>query len=457
MTHPLQQKLSTSLIQLKHFFKTSLWMDLPDDASPIWRMWINALRVIFIMARELTTGQLNMRAMSLVFTTLLSLVPLIAVAFSVLKAFGVHNQMEPMLLSLLEPLGERGPELAGNIIGFVQNVKVGVLGSVGLATLFYTIIALIQKIEATFNYVWRVKRSRSLARRFADYLSVVMIGPVLVFSALGVTATVLNHDVIRHLGSIEPFGTLLLVLTKMLPYVMIILAFTFLYKFIPNTKVKLSPALIGATVAGVLWLGVGTAFASFVASSSNYTAIYSSFAILFFFMIWLYLAWLILLTGSQVAFYLQHPKLVKLAGKPLTLSPRLREKEGLWLMTLVARRFCNNQPPMTIEELEECTGLTNTTLEELLNSFEEGGMLAELAGNASCFVPAQDISNIKVAAILHCLRTAEEKNMIGIKSLVDKRVNSLVTAMSDAQADVLKDMTLRQLAMEDEDDASAGR
>ena len=369
MTNPLQMKLEAKLEQLRYFFKVVLWQDFPEKASGIWRMWVNTLRVVYIMGRELATGELNLRAMSLVFTTLLSLVPLIAVAFSVLKAFGVHNQMEPLLLGLLEPLGERGPEITGNIIGFVQNVKVGVLGSVGLGMLFYTIIALVQKIENAFNFVWRVKRSRSMARRFADYLSVVMIGPVLVFSALGLAATVVNHDVVKQLSEIEPFGTLLLIGTKLLPYIMIILAFTFLYKFIPNTKVKMSPALIGATVAGILWITIGTVFASFVASSSNYTAIYSSFAILFFFMIWLYLAWFILLTGSQVAFYLQHPKLVQLAGKPLTLSPRLREKEGLWLMTVIAKRFCNKQAPLTIQQLEEQTGLTNNAAEKFFKNF----------------------------------------------------------------------------------------
>lgn len=445
--HRIQQFLEAKLTQLRYFFTTGLWQDIAADTNPLVRLWLNFQRVSYIMVRELATGELNLRAMSLVFTTLLSLVPLIAVAFSVLKAFGVHNQMEPVLLGLLEPLGERGPEITANIINFVQNIKVGVLGSVGLAMLFYTIIALVQKVENAFNYVWRVKRSRSIARRFTDYLSVIMIGPVLVFSALGVTATVLNHEVVQHLRGIEPFGTLIVVATKLLPYIMIILAFTFLYKFIPNTRVKFSPALIGASVAGALWITIGTVFASFVASSSNYTAIYSSFAILFFFMIWLYLAWFILLTGSQVAFYLQHPKLVRLAGKPLTLSPRLREKEGLWLMTVIAKRFCKNQPPLTVQELEEQTGLTNNAVQDLLSSLEKGGLLAELAGEDTRYVPAQDVDAIRVAAVLHCLRTAEENPSFGLRSLADTGVNKLLQDIGNAQADVLGDLTLKQLAL----------
>lgn len=445
--HKYQKQLEAKLEQLRYFFETGLWQDIAPQTNPLKKLWLNFLRVTYIMVRELATGELNLRAMSLVFTSLLSLVPLIAVAFSVLKAFGVHNQMEPVLLGLLEPLGERGPEITANIINFVQNVKVGVLGSVGIAMLFYTIIALVQKIENAFNFVWRVKRSRSLARRFTDYLSVVMIGPVLVFSALGLAATVLNHEVVQSMRQIEPFGTVILVGTKLLPYIMIILAFTFLYKFIPNTKVKMNPALVGATVAGVLWISIGTLFASFVASSSNYTAIYSSFAILFFFMIWLYLAWFILLTGSQVAFYLQHPKLVQLAGKPLTLSPRLREREGLWLMSVIAKRFCNNQPPLTIQQLEEQTGLTNSAVQDLLSSLEQGGLLVELAGDESRYVPAQDVATIRVAAILHCLRTSEEDGNFSVKNLADQGVNKLLQEISNAQSDVIGDISLRELAL----------
>lgn len=444
-------KLKEIIGQARQFCREDVWNEPLAKTTTIWQLWITVLRVSFITVRELASGNLSLRAMSLVFTTLLSLVPLIAVAFSVLKAFGVHNQMEPMLLGLLEPLGPNASELADKITGFVQNMKVGVLGSVGLVMLFYTIISLVQKIESAFNYVWRVEQARSFLRRFTDYLSVVMIGPVLVFSALGLAATILNHDFVRQISEIEPFGTLLLLVSKSLPFFMIVLAFTFLYKFIPNTKVKNLPALLGAALAGGLWITAGTLFAKFVASSSNYTAVYSSFAILFFFMIWLYLAWLILLTGSQVAFYLQHPKLVQFAGRPISLSPRQREREGLWLMTVLARRYCENEPPLTIIEMEEKTGLTNKMVQSLLKALEQGGYIVEVATKELAYMPAKDVSSVTVAEVLHCLRTAEEKQSIELKNFADKQVNQLLQKVNQAQADVLGDVTLRELALEGRD------
>ncbi|MDC9726088.1 MAG: YihY/virulence factor BrkB family protein [Gammaproteobacteria bacterium] len=438
----------TDLInKLKKFFRITLWQEIPEQSGFLFRWLVDSLRVSFIVVRELATGELNLRAMSLVFTTLLSLVPLIAVAFSVLKAFGVHNQIEPFLLGVLEPLGPKGPEITSNIIGFVQNVKVGVLGSLGVAMLFYTIIALIQKIENAFNFVWRVKRARTLARRFTDYLSVVMIGPVLVVTAMGIAATVMNNDIVQSMQAIEPFGTLLLFITKLIPYLMIILAFTFLYMFIPNTRVELPSALIGAIVAGVLWVSVGKIFASFVASSSNYTAIYSSFAILFFFMIWLYLGWLILLTGSQVAFYLQHPSLVSLGGHSYTLSPRLREKEGLSLMVVIARQFYQQKNAYSFQELEKETALTADILQELLTTLEQGGLLVELAGDEPRYVPATDSSEISVKCILDCLRTAEEINVVVSKSKVESAINVVLTQLNDSQEVTLAGLSLRELSM----------
>ncbi|NOQ94306.1 MAG: YihY family inner membrane protein [Methylophaga sp.] len=438
----------TDLInKIKKFFRLTLWQDLPEQSNILLRWLIDSLRVSFIVVRELATGELNLRAMSLVFTTLLSLVPLIAVAFSVLKAFGVHNQIEPFLLGVLEPLGPQGPEITSNIIGFVQNVKVGVLGSLGVGMLFYTIIALIQKIENAFNFVWRVKRARTLARRFTDYLSVVMIGPVLVVTAMGIAATVMNNDIVQGMQAIEPFGTLLLFVTKLIPYLMIILAFTFLYMFIPNTRVELPSALIGAIVAGVLWVSVGKIFASFVASSSNYTAIYSSFAILFFFMIWLYLGWLILLTGSQVAFYLQHPNLVSLGGRSYALSPRLREKEGLSLMVIIARQFYQQKHAHSFQELEKETALTADILQELLVTLEQGCLLVELAGDEPRYVPATDSSEIRVKQILDCLRTAEEVDVAVSKSKVESGINVLLKQLSESQEVALSGLSLRDLSM----------
>jgi membrane protein len=173
-----------SLQAAKQFVDEKLWV-LDLSHLPRWKAWfLRTLRLLLALVRDISEGELTLRAMSLVYTTLLSLVPLLAVSFSVLKAFGVHNQIEPMLMQFLAPFGPKGREIAFKIVEFVENMKVGILGAVGLALLLYTVVGLIQKIENAFNFTWHVKQSRSLPQRFSGYLSVIIIGPVLVFSAL---------------------------------------------------------------------------------------------------------------------------------------------------------------------------------------------------------------------------------------------------------------------------------
>ena len=179
---------------------------------------LKSARFIANAIKEFNETQLTLRAMSLVYTTILSLVPLLAVSFSVLKAFGVHNKIEPFLFNFLTPLGPKGAEITEKIIDFVNNMKVGVLGSIGLIMLIYTVISLVQKVEESFNFIWKVRQSRTIIRRFSDYMSVILIGPVLVVSALGITATAMNGSVMGKILSIEPFGTAILFAGKLIPY-----------------------------------------------------------------------------------------------------------------------------------------------------------------------------------------------------------------------------------------------
>ena len=289
------------------FLKSFVWAT--DPARPFWQREISRfLRIMAMVARDIQGGMLTLRAMSLVYTTLLSFVPLLAVSFSVLKGFGVHNQLEPVLLNFLAPLGDKAEQIVANVVGFVENMRIGVLGALGLGMLMYTVISLIQKIEAAFNSTWRLTSTRNLPQRFSNYLSVVMVGPVLIFSAIGITASLRSNAIVSSIEQLPYMGDVIQLLGEFVPYVLIIGAFTFVYVLVPNTRVKPLSALYGAIVAGLLWRWTGILFAGFAGGSTSYTAIYSGFAILLLFMIWLYLGWMILLIGASIAYYHQHPE-----------------------------------------------------------------------------------------------------------------------------------------------------
>ena len=427
-----------------------VWEDDLRDLAGLQRISVFVLRVLHMLFRELMGGQLNLRAMSLVYTTLLSIVPLLAVSFSVLKGFGVHSKIEPLLLNFLSPLGPNGAEISARIIEFVENVKVGVLGSVGFALLIYTVIALLQKIEAAFNFVWQVEHLRSLSQRFSNYLSVILIGPVLVFSAVGLTATIMNTELARMLFSLEPFGSLLVVTGKLVPYILVCLAFSLIYIFIPNTQVRLRAAFIGGLIAGVLWETTGWGFAAFIASSAKYAAIYSSFAILILLLIWLYLSWLILLVGSQIAFYVQHPQYMTLQRVRFVLSNRLRERLALQIMYLVGYNHYYNKPPWNLDDFTSRLDLPDEPVHRVIDIMVNAGYLAEITSeDPPVYLPVHDIGTLRLADMLLRVREAGEDRFLNDDQLpAIETVDHLVSDINAAYLETLGARTLKDLVLE---------
>ncbi|MBK1646735.1 ribonuclease BN [Thiocapsa imhoffii] len=422
------------------------------DQLPWWHafpIWLG--RLLYALTRDLTQGYLSLQAMSLVYTTILSLVPLLAVTFSALKGFGVHNQLEPLLLRALEPLGEGGFEITAQIINFVDNMRVAVLGSVGLAMLLYTVISLIQKIEQVFNFTWRVSKQRSFAHRFSKYLSVLLVGPLLFFSAVGLSASLGGNPVIQALIAKKPFGELWAMMGQFGPYLMISLTFAFFYVFVPNTRVRLSSALVGALIAGLLWEGIGGVFSFVIASSARLMAIYSSLAILIIFMIWIYIAWLILLIGASIAFYHQHPEYLRVRSHDLKLSNRQRERLALTLAGQIACRYENGQTPWTCEELARNLGVPQTNTERMLGVLEQGGFVIRTQGDPPAFVPARAPDAISVSTMLDAVRCFEERESGCRATHPTGEIGRIEDAIDEAIKQALGTMSLRDLACALED------
>ncbi|CAH1386397.1 YihY/virulence factor BrkB family protein [Candidatus Nitrotoga sp. M5] len=430
--------------------RLKLWQSEAQQL-PLWRhVFARAALIAYAVVRDLIEGQLTLRAMSLVYSSLLSLAPLIAVSFSVLKAFGVHNQLEPAIQNMLEPLGNKGVEITTNIVNFVENIQVGVLGSMGLALLFYTVVSLMQKVETSFNYTWRVTQSRNFAQRFSDYLSVLMIGPVLVFAALGVTGSMLNNSVVQRLSEIGPLGSAVHLATTLLPYLLIIAAFTFIYSFIPNTKVHFKAALAGGVVSGILWETLGWVFASFVVTSANYTAIYSAFASLMFFLIWLYLGWLVLLTGASIAFYVQHPDYALTPRGQLNLSLDQREKIALAIMLKITKDFYAGNAMSTAGELSVVLNVSEDIMLQVLDTLEQGQLLTQSNDDHPKYLPASPVENMTVKTVLDAVRYAYENNELHRRQVrLEPEIEKVFASVDTNLSQLLGATTLKQLVTED--------
>lgn len=419
-----------------------------DDFTMLQARLILVGRGCYALWRDISQGQLTLRAMSLSFTTLLSLVPLLALSFSVLKGFGIHNTLEPMLLEYLAPLGDKGVELTDKILDFVNNMNVGVLGFMGLGLLLYTVVSLVQKIEESFNYIWNVKESRGFSERFRDYLSAVLIGPFIMMVAFGLSASVKNSSFVQYLLDIETVGIVILMVIQLIPFFMVIMGFTFIYSFMPNTRVKTKAALMGAIVSGILWQSAGWGFTSFVASSTKYTAIYSSFAVLILFLIWLHVSWLLVLIGANISYYYQHPEQLLLARDQAQPSYDSHERLALQIMFMVGKAHNNGDPNWTLQSLADKLFIPQTFISKIVNLLQEQGMLIMTAEDPPAFVPARNIEKISIGDIMMAARCQGEDYRIAREC--NATVNSAMAQLHDKMAETFGEESLKDFILKSE-------
>lgn len=370
------------------------------------------------LIKDLQQGELSLRATGLVFTTFLSLVPLLAFSFSILKAFGVHNQMEPVLLQLLEPLGTQGVEITNRIVEFVGNIKVGALGTFGFLMLIYTIISLTRKIEDAFNFTWRVEANRNFMQRFSHYISVIVVAPILMFSALGISASFMSSAFVQEIISSSSLGVWVATLTKITPILLIILAFSFSYWFIPNTKVKARSALVGGVIAGSLWQFAGWAFASYISLSTQQAAIYSVFAGLFFFFLWMYVGWMILLVGSSIACYTQRPEYARYRYDPLTLAGKDLERLAVAMMHIIAKRHYQQKPPYSMEGLRKVLKIPIPVLNQSLELLIFHQFLTQDHADPPHYLPLKPLSEVSVQAVIDAIRAGNGAQIKAAKKML---------------------------------------
>ena len=433
--------MSAYFKKVNHFFTKTLWyMDI-RNIGEFKALLIRTTRLIYASIREYSKNELNLRAMGLVYITIISLIPFLAVSFSVLKGFGVHNQLEPTLLNVLKPLGDKGQQITQQILEFVSNVNVKYLGVIGFGLLFYTVISLIKRLEDSLNYIWKVKSGRSFMRRISDYLSITLIGPVFFFIAIGLTAAASSNTLIQKILSVEPLGFIFVYVSKILPLFIVFFIFTFTYKLIPNTKVNTRSAMLGALIALILWQMLNWLFKTGILVSTKATAIYSSFAVIFIFLFWLYLNYIILLIGAQLSYCHQNIKFLNITKNAFKLSNRLKEKLSLRIMQLISQNFYLSKEDMTHESLTDQIGLHQDDIFDSLNNLVENKILTETNKQPTSYLPARDLEKITVKDVVKSVRSnlANEQFIDAIyltEPALDKVMNKIDSSLDLAVKEI---------------------
>ena len=411
----------------------------PDAFGLVLRI----LRYPYAVLRDLARGDITLRAMGLVYTSLLSIIPLLAFAFAILKIFGSRHDLEPVVHEFFRPMG--GPiadELAKRVVEFAHQVSTRVASIIGLAFLAYTLFGTIKKVEDSFNFVWHVEQPRGLARRIAEYLILIIVGPLLLVAFLGLSHAALDTVAAQDVAQMRVLRHLAIHLA---PYVMVTVFFTGAYMLIPNTRVHWRPALIGALVAGVLWAAIGRLFTEFVVYSIRLQVIYAGFAFIVAALLWTYFGWLILLAGAQLSFYIQNPKYLRFGLWELRLSNVESEQLGLKMMYLVARSNLSGEARWTEGKLAAELGLPGVAMTRLIMAFQQAGLL--IVTESDELVPSRDIGRITVCEILDAARN-QRSGQITPRSIAIPSVDRLIAAIEEARRQRCGNLTLRDLIEE---------
>lgn len=437
--------MSSILSKLDNFFQKTLWEIREDSSGKLKNLLITVLRLLHKIGQEFLNGEIPRRASSLVYTSLLTFVPILAVAFSVVKALGVHNMLEPFLRNFLAPLGEKGDKITFNIIGYVDRMNVGLLGMIGLGALLYTVMNTLQQVENSFNYLWQISEKRSLLKRFRDYMSVLLTGPVLIVSALGITTSVMSNSIAQKIISIEPFGTGLFLIGKFLPYLLISVAFTLIYYLLPYTKVNFRSAFVGGVSAGILWQAGSWIFARFTVSSTQYSAIYSSFAIVLLFMIWLYYNWVILLTGVKVSFYHQFPVLLHMRDDRMIYGEWYTQRLAIILMYIIGYDYFHGKHRWTLPALMKRLRIPKGVVQSVLEALEKSGLILSVDSDKT-FVPGRDIGTITLSEIVDSVRGEFQGAYSPLKDFVAiPGIEKIMDEVQNAIDDTLSKETIKGL------------
>ena len=422
--------------------KRQLWPETMPT-RPLGRALLVIARYLYALGRDLATGDINLRAMSLVYTTILCIVPLLGFAFAVAKALGFHEQLRQPLIEALSPIGEaEALEITNRLISFAENINGGVLGIVSLALLVITVLSMAEKVEGSFNFVWRVDRPRSFAQRFSEYISVILIGPLIMLAATTMLASLESAWVVSRLEGMPVLGFVVAYIGRAVPYLMVLGAFTFLYIFIPNTRVRFLPALAGGLAGGLAWATSGVLFSKLFATSASMENIYSGFAIVLIVMFWLYISWLVLLLGSAVAYYVQNPFQLRYGQRTEPIDNETRERLCLAVMVLVASDFASPKHGWTNEGLASALRVPREFLEPVIAALSAAGLLVKASEKR--LIPGKDPHRVRLIEIVATVR-GRERSPIDPSASWSESVNSVVDSIDDAITKKLGERTLGQL------------
>lgn len=449
-----------SISEIIHFLKEGVWKVSLKDLSARKSVLIKNLRIVLLASKGFNEDKCALRAKALTFYSLMSIVPLVAFGFGIAKGFGMQEVLEKEFRSFAAQVQIVGQiqavdqnkdtgqaqvlgqdpiiyeakdadqnqiispgqvadqnqavnQIVDNIIGFANNMlnetKGGLIAGIGIVFLLYTVFNLMQNIEGSFNDIWGISHSRSFSRKLSDYLSALFIVPILFILSSGITVFV-NKEITPITDKIILLGPIISALISMslrvLPFFLIWLLLIFLYVFMPNTRVRFWSSLMGAVVAGTIYVFWQIVYIALQTGATKYGAIYGSLAALPLFMIWLHVSWLIVLFGAEITFAHQNVDTYEMEPLSETVSVSLKRILSLRIVNICIKNFVRGEEPWAAGKISEFLELPVRLTNKLLSDLVKCHVLSETEGadeKISYYQPARDVNSLTIHYVTRSL------------------------------------------------------
>ncbi len=429
--------------KILNFIKRDIWRIKSSKIPRKQFFLIQNLRIAILALRGFNEDKCSLRSSALTFYTLLSIVPIFAMAFGIAKGFGFEKILERHILEKFPTQND----VIINIINFantmLENTKGGLIAGIGVVVLFWSVIKVLTNIEESFNDIWGIKKLRDIGRRLSDYLSIMLICPIFLILSSGLTVFVKTQAVaitekISLLGGISP---LIYFALEFLPYTVMWAVFSFIYIFIPNTKVNIKSGIIAGVFAGTIYQITQLIYLNFQVGVGKYNAIYGSFAALPLFLVWLQLSWRIVLFGAEISFAHQNVDTYEFEPDCLNVSRSFRNLLTLRVVNLLARNFANGGKALSAIELSRELEIPIRLLRDILNDLVESNMVSQIKtgeGKVLSYHPGCDINLLTIRYVLDNLDkkgsedipVAQTKELTRIKNSL-KGFGELIEKSSD--------------------------
>jgi membrane protein len=397
------------------------------------------LRIIVLAVRGFDEDKCKFRASALTFYSLLSVVPVIAMMFGVAKGFGLEKRVEAELLQKIKGQEEVAKKIIDFANSLLENASGGFIAGIGVAFLFWTIIKVLSNIENSFNDIWGVKTPRSIGRKFSDYLSMMLVCPFLLVMASSATVVISSQVqvIIQKFSVFKALGPFILFLLRLLPYCTIWITFTFVFIFMPNTKVKLKSGLLAGVIAGTIFQLTQWVYINFQIGVAKYGAIYGSFAALPLFLLWLQISWLVVLFGAELSFAHQNVETYEFEQDCLSASYSFKKLLSLLITHLLIKNFCKAEPPWDASKISHALEIPIRLVRQILFELVESGILSEVKKDDKkdvAYQPAVDVGKLTIKYVVESLEQQGISAIpVGKTSELDKLSDCLSTFAVDIE------------------------